>query len=179
MPLTNEELKLIRAAQSGDEEAWCGLVTRYSRVIWSATGGYNLSFEDREDIVQEVFVRLIHHINSYNPDKAGFTTYITTITKRICIDKLRKRKVHPEVLLPPEELKVRSYLNNHNTNDLQSKIDILCQALEKLESDQRLVIELFYIQGFSYNQISKVMSRDYNWVKNTLHRAREYLRKFF
>lgn len=178
MPLTNEELELIRAVQRGDEKAWCGLVTRYSRVVWSATAGYNFSFEDREDIVQEVFVRLIRHIKSYNSDKASFTTYITTITKRICIDKLRKIRVRREVLLPPEELKPLSSPNNYETDHTQDKINILCEALEKLKPDERLVIELFYKEGFSYNQIAEVMSRDYAWVKNTLHRAREYIRKF-
>lgn len=182
MGLSRDELELIKAAQNGDEEAWCGLVTRYSKVIWSATKRYNLSFGDREDIVQEVFIRLIHHINSYNPDKASFTTWITVITKGICIDKLRQKKARREVLLPPEELERISSTNkqnaNENTNDTQEMINILRQTIEeKLKPNEKLVIRLFYMEKLSYSQIAEITGQDYNWVKNILHRTREYLRK--
>lgn len=182
MALTKDELELIRAVQSGNEEAWHGLVTRYSKVIWSATKNYNLSFGDREDIVQEVFIRLIHHINSYNPDKASFATWITVITKGICIDKLRQKKACREVLLPPEELERIPSTNkqnaNDNTNDTQEMIKILRQIIEeKLKPNEKLVIRLFYMEKLSYSQIAEITGQDYNWVKNILHRTRKYLRK--
>ena len=182
MGLTRDELKLIKAAQNGNEEAWCGLVSRYSKVIWSATKSYNLLFEDREDIVQEVFIRLIYHINSYSPDRASFTTWITVITKGICIDKLRQKRTRREVLLPPEELEripsINKQNNNENTNETQEMVNILHQVIEKkLKPHEKLVIRLFYMEELSYSQIAEIMGRNYNWVKNTLHRAREHLRK--
>lgn len=97
-----DELNLIKAAQKGDDEGWCHIVKNYSKVVWSATNGYGFSIEDREDISQEVFTKLVGSINSYDHNKAGFSTYITIITKRLCIDRIRGK--NSEKTADPEKL---------------------------------------------------------------------------
>lgn len=173
MPQISDELKLITDAQKSDEKAWSDLFAHYSKFIWSATAGFNFPFKDREDIVQEVFVKLIRYISNYNPEKASFSTYISIITKNICIDKIRKKKERTEVFPDVEELS-----SMIDSNDNQEMIDSLKKALEnELSFKQRLVIKLFYIENFSYKEIAEIMNRDYHWVKNTLQSARQYLKK--
>lgn len=173
MPQISDELKLITDAQKGDEKAWCDLVSRYSKVIWSATTGFNFTSEEKEDIVQEVFVRLINYIGNYNPDKASFKTYISTITKNICIDKIRKKKERTDVFTDVEEL-----ASMINSDDKQEMIDRLKEVIEnELSIKQRFVVKLFYIENFSYKEIAEIMNRDYHWVKNTLQSARQCLKE--
>ncbi len=103
-----DEDDIIISAKEGDEQAWSSLVSTYSKLVCHVTSKYCFSPEDREDIIQEVFLKLVKGIDVYNPDKASFSTFLTTITNRVCIDKLRKTKVRPEVLLTPEELSMFS-----------------------------------------------------------------------
>lgn len=173
-----EDLDIIISAQNGDEDAWRNLVTRYSRLVWSATYGYGFSDADREDIVQEVFVKLIKSIKGYDPSRASFSTFVTTITKHTCIDKIRKPPV-PEVIFEPEKLaKIPSpEKEGWDDEDIQNKVKILRQVMDKeLTSEQKLVITLFYYKRCSHRQIAEIMNRNEHWVKNTLHRTRRYLR---
>ena len=173
---SKEDLDIIISAQNGDEDAWRNLVTRYSKRVWYATYGYGFSDADREDIVQEVFSKLIKSIKSYDPNKASFSTFITTITKRKCIDKIRKPLI--EEPFEPEKLaKIPSTKKEDGDDeDIQNKVKILRQVMYKeLTSEQKLVITLFYYEKCSYEQIAEIMNRNEHWVKNTLHRTRAYL----
>lgn len=179
-----DELTIIRSAQKGDEEAWNILVKRYSKVIWSATRSYTLSSEDREDIVQEVFLKLVHGISKYNPEKASFSTFVTIIAKRTTIDKVRKIIRRREDIIPPEDLaKLLAKLSLPSTKDPSSEeveemIDSLRKALnEKLTAEQRLAIELRYFKKCTHPQIARIMNRDMHWVKNTLSRTKAKLRQ--
>ncbi len=127
-----EDLDVIMSAQKGNEEAWSDLVTRYSKRVWYATYGYGFSDADREDIVQEVFVKLIKSIKGYDPSRASFSTFVTAITKHTCIDKIRKPPV-PEVIFEPEKLaKIpSSEKEGGDDENIQNKVKILRQVMDK------------------------------------------------
>jgi len=171
---------IVRSAQQGNEEAWSNLVTKYSKLVWSATYGYGFLDVEREDIVQEVFIELVESIKSYDPNKASLSTFITIITKRSCIDKLRKKKVKPaEVLLPPEELAIFPSPKGDPLDTIYTRkiINSLHKAMdEELTTEERLVIKLFYLKKSSYKQIAEIMHIDLHRVKNLLYRGRVKLK---
>lgn len=176
----NEDAAIIKSAQKGDEKAWDILVKKYSKVVWSATSSFKFSFEEREDTVQDVFLKLIRNINNYNPGKASFSTFITIITKRTSIDKIRKIVRRPEDPFPPEDLEKLSLpsTKDPSSEEVEEMIDSLEKTInEKLTNEQRLAIELRYFKKCSYPQIARIMNRDEHWVKNTLHRTKSYLRQ--
>jgi RNA polymerase sigma-70 factor (ECF subfamily) len=173
--MSKDEDDIIRHAQQGDEQAWSSLVSRYSKLVWSATSRYFFSQEDREDIVQEVFLRLVKGIDRYDPDKSSFSTFLTTITNRVCIDKLRQIKGRPEVLLTPEELALFSSSEKKEQSD--DKQDMIDSLLKELPIEKKLVIYLFYLKECSYKQIAEIMNINIDQVKNILHRTRIILRQ--
>ncbi len=180
MSPNKDDLDVILSAQRGDEEAWSNLVTSYSKLVWSATSKYYSQFNNREDIVQEVFTRLVKSIKSYNPDKSRFSTFLTIIAKRVCIDKLRKDKIRPDEFLPLESLEKFPVLNKVKSDSNEAKektIKKLCEKMKELSTEKRLVISLFYLKGHSYKEIADIMHRDFNWVKNSIHRTRIFLKQ--
>ncbi|MBI5222800.1 sigma-70 family RNA polymerase sigma factor [Candidatus Micrarchaeota archaeon] len=182
MAKNDNELAIIRVAQEGNEAAWGELVKRYSGLIWSATSKYSFSYDEREDIAQEVFLRLVKNIKDYDPDKSRFSTFVVIITKHVCIDRLRKIIRNPEVLSPDEEEKT-DIVDTRHKDPIDSifeheLIDLLNKIIDKkLKAEQRLLIKLFYFEGCSYSRISSIMNRNEHWVKNTIDRTRKYLRK--
>jgi len=169
----------IVSAKSGNEAAWKELVVQYSKLIWSASRRYFFSESDREDIVQEVFLRLIQCIGSYDPQKSRFSTFLTVIATRTCIDKLRKEKQrHGELFLDPKLLENSSPTFTQDAKiHSEETINILKKAIDELPADKRLVIELFYLKSLPYDQIATVMNRDKRWVGNNLDRTRQKLKK--
>ncbi len=174
----SEVESIIESAQQGEEDAWRELVIRYTKVVWAATKSYRFSFQEREDIVQEVFIKLLHYLNEYDSTRSRFTTYLTIITKHICIDRLRRFQIHPELPFPPEILQVLPQSQVDNKSGHEETIELLQKALDNnLTPKQRLVIKMFYIEQLSYEEIANIVGQNYDWVKNTLHRGRQRLKE--
>jgi RNA polymerase sigma factor (sigma-70 family) len=181
MSVREENIDTIAGAQRGDEGAWSDLVKQYTKLVWRATMQYHFPGEEREDIIQQVFCKLVRSIKDYNPNKAQFSTYIAVITKRTCIDRLREIMRNREDPFTPEELADLSHSGKETPIDTIHKqriIDSLEKAIaENLATEQRLVVGLFYYKGCSYSDIARIMNRDETWVRNTLERARKYLKE--
>lgn len=173
-----DEKRLIEGAQQGDEKAWSLLVKRYTRVIWGATSGFGFSNADRENIVQEVFIKLIEVIDTYDPAKALFITFLSVITKSKCIDLQRKQKGKIKVIFNSEILKEKINSSDESgINSYQDEVEILNIIMEELNAAQKLVISLHYLKELSYEEISELVNQDKTWVKNQLYNARKRLKK--
>src|SRR2546421_11412833 len=80
---------LVARCRQGDQEAWSELVNRFSRYVYAITSRvYSLSSSDAEDVFQEVFARTYEHLDELRDDTA-VRPWIATLTRRLCVDKLR------------------------------------------------------------------------------------------
>src|SRR4030081_471880 len=89
------ESDLIRAAQSGDEQAFERLVRTYDQSVLRIALNLLRSPEDARDVYQEAFLRVYRNINNFRFD-CSFHTWLYRIVTNICLDHLRKRKVRKE-----------------------------------------------------------------------------------
>jgi RNA polymerase sigma-70 factor (ECF subfamily) len=168
--------ELVAAARQGSEQAWQEIYERLLPAVWRATWGFDLSDADREDVVQETFIRLIRAIHRYDPEKASLATYLSVIAKRICIDRIRRearRSEEPEGMGAPE---TPSPTDADDSQDSE-RIALLNEVMERdLSPEQRLCVKLLYYHRLRYDDIATILAHDYHWVKNTLNSARIALR---
>lgn len=88
-------LRTLREARSGvDDAAWARFVDMYGSVVYHlvrllSTG---ISDADADEAVQDVFVRLVCILRegAYDPAKSKFRTYLSTLTRRLLIDRYRE-----------------------------------------------------------------------------------------
>jgi len=176
--LEEEAESIIKSAQQGKEEAWRELVGRYTKVIWKATESFRFPIQEREDIAQDVFTKLLLHIKEYDPSRSAFTTYLTVITKRVCIDKLRAFKKSPELALPPEILEILPRQQPEDGYTEEEKIELFNRLLDTASTAQeKLVIKMFYLEQLSYEEIADITKQNFDRIKNILHRFRLRLKK--
>ncbi len=72
---------LVKAAASGDEAAWKGLVERFSGLIWSVTRAYRLGAADAADVFQTTWLRLAEYIGRLDhPEYVG--AWLATTARR-------------------------------------------------------------------------------------------------
>jgi RNA polymerase sigma factor (sigma-70 family) len=80
---------LVARCRDGDQDAWNELVSRFSRYVYAITSRvYRLSTHDAEDVFQDVFTRTFEHLDDLRDD-AAVRPWIATLTRRLCVDKLR------------------------------------------------------------------------------------------
>src|SRR5919109_113409 len=98
---------LVARCRTGDQEAWSELVNRFSRYVYAiATRVYRLEMHDAEDVFQEVLARTYQHLGELRDD-AAVRGWIGTLTRRLCLDRLRasrRESVSDEPIDPAESV---------------------------------------------------------------------------
>jgi RNA polymerase sigma factor (sigma-70 family) len=84
----DETGQLVRGAAGGDENAWRGLVARFSGLVWSVARAHRLAGADAADVFQTTWLRLAEHIGRIEqPDRVG--AWLATAARRECLQHLR------------------------------------------------------------------------------------------
>ena len=126
--------------------------------------------EDARDIVQTAFEKLWRHREQVEHTKSK--SYLFTVAYNQMIDHLRKSK---RVQLKDEfsdEVKVQHQTVSSNTKK------ILMDAVNRLNETQRSLVMLKDYEGYTYEEIGKIMGLTESQVKVYLHRARLTLKNY-
>lgn len=184
IPLTRrergeEERELVRLCQNGTESAFEELVRRHQQRMLALVGGILRRSEDVEDVVQQVFMKAYVSIKRFD-QRAAFSTWLYKIAVNECWDYLRKKKVRPllyESDLSEEQVSrldgiVSSDRAPDNPDDRTAVKQLLERLLEKLPEQDRQLLVLKEIEGFSVQELAEILNLNANTVKVRLFRAR-------
>jgi RNA polymerase sigma-70 factor, ECF subfamily len=147
--LSDAELVLHIAA--GSEPALCEVYDRFSRLIYSIARRILRDTGEAEDVVQDVFVKLWAHALEYKATHGSVSTWLMTIAHRTAIDQLRKRTVRATVDVEDSELAAHPD-PKPNTDILIDRIG-LGGALAALKTEERVLVELAFLEGLSHSQL--------------------------
>lgn len=125
--------------------------------------------EDARDVVQTAFEKL--WLNRQEVDNSKCKSYLFTVAYNSMIDHLRKAK---RVSLKEDFREEARILDKQHNNARQ----ILERALAKLSETQRSLVLLKDYEGYSYEEIGKIMNLSESQVKVYLHRARLQLKEY-
>ncbi|MFQ6007447.1 MAG: sigma-70 family RNA polymerase sigma factor [Candidatus Zixiibacteriota bacterium] len=169
----DKDYTLIRAVQNGDMVAFNELVDRYKNRLMNVIGRMLSSQDEAEDIVQETFVRVYQHRQSFNFQHC-FSTWIYTIALNLARNELRKRKKFKffeisEMKGRETELAVEMKLPNRLPQALDA-------AIKDLPEKYRSAFILRDIQELPYDEVAKILSIPLGTVKSRVNRARMILR---
>lgn len=171
---------MVRLARKGSEQGYRSLVGEYGAPLL----GYFLrntgNRADSEDLVQEVFVRVVKGLKNYREEKR-FKVWIFQIAHNLLIDHWRKHKVVPESDISGESDGFIAGLTIHTDDPLETlsgreDSDVLQKALEKLPVVQKEVILMRYFSGLSFDQIAKTNGTPIGTLLARAHRGLEKLR---
>ena len=167
------DFKLMRAIQNGDMVAFNKMVDRYKKRLMNVLGRMLSSTEEAEDIVQETFVRVYQHRQSFN-FKHCFSTWIYTICLNLARNELRKRK----------KFKFQD-ITEMQGNELEFAVDakipsrlpqLLESVIKELPVKYREAFLLRDVQEMPYEEVAKVLGVPLGTVKSRVNRARLILR---
>jgi RNA polymerase sigma-70 factor (ECF subfamily) len=165
---------LLAAYARGDAAAARALTMRLSpRVLAHA---YRLLGGDRaeaEDVTQEALMRLWRTAPDWRAGEAKVTTWLYRVTANLCIDRLRKRRVGPDLDAIPEPSDDAPSV----TEGLQqaARARALEQALMQLPERQRQAVVLRHIEGLSNPEIAQIMDIGARAVESLTARGKRAL----
>lgn len=178
-----DEKILISKAKEGDKKAFEEIISLYEKKVFSTIYYMVKNENEVEDIAQEVFVKIYKNLKNFK-EESSLYTWIYRITINVCIDELKKRKnvvyidekietVDGEMEMQLEDTaKGPEYLAEDE--ELKRKIT---NCIKKLSVDQRTMIILRDIKGFTYMEIAEMTKINLGTVKSKINRARAALKQ--
>jgi RNA polymerase sigma factor (sigma-70 family) len=159
----------------GNKVAWDHFVRRYTGLIVAAVRSMAQQGGETEDLVQEVFVRLCKDdfrlLKTYDPARAGLTTWLTIVARSTARDMLRRRQpqVTPIEGVPEAALAV----NDPAPTERVKLPDGL------LSPRQKLVLTMLYDRDMEVAEAAAALGIDPQTVRSTHHKAMLKLRSHF
>ncbi len=177
MDMDKSDQQLIEDYFNGDEQSLETLIDRYLRSVYGFIYRICQNKDDTEDASQETFFKAWKSLGKYRPEES-FKTWLFTIARNSSIDLLRKRRSIPLSAFEDED--GRNTLEESVPDDTPTLEDRFHQAelsqeiqteLDKLTSAERQVVSLKYENGFTFEEIGRIIGKPLNTVKSQYRRA--------
>ena len=168
-----DEDELVRAAQSGDRDAFGLLVERYQRDIYRLCYRYVNDRQDASDMAQEAFLKAYRAIGRFR-GSSRFSTWIYRIAVNTCLNFRASRRPQGEAL--PDSLPAhRVELNERiDTGRLRSRVRA---AVAKLPEKQRATLILKTYHDLTHQEVAAILGSTVGTVKANLFHALRNLRR--
>ncbi len=171
---------LINAIAEGAEWAMEPLYERYNRVLFSLAYRMVADHQVAEDLLQDAFLSIWRRATSYSPQSGAVRSWLISIVHHRTIDYLRavrRRAGLKEVTWEEVELDERTAFPDVWEEALRSvQSGQLRAALMNIPSEQRMVIELAYFQGWTHSEIAEGCEIPLGTVKARMRLGLSHLR---
>lgn len=140
-------------------------VKKYADLVYRVAFTMLKNKENTEDVFQDVFMKLCTgNISFLNEEHEK--AWIIKVTKNQCLDFLKRSSNKPK-----EELEENIVGETQNDNSY------ILDEVMKLPEKFRIVIYLFYFEGYKINEISGILDENESTLKSRLVKARELLKE--
>jgi RNA polymerase sigma-70 factor (ECF subfamily) len=165
---------LIEKFLSGDEGVFSEIAKLIHEDILNIAYRYVANLEDAKDILQEVLLKIYRQVRFFR-GSSKFSTWLYRITVNTSVDFLRKRKNRLALQIKSlQDKKVN--ISTEDKEECEKKF-LVQEAMQKLPLRQKNVFILKHYQGFTIEEISKILGCSISTVKTHLLRGIDNLRK--
>lgn len=183
--MNNNERWLIEESQNGNVDAFELLIKDYKKSAFNIALRVLRNVEDAEDASQEALIKIFKNINNFNMEST-FKVWMYRIVVNTCIDFKRKKTMNAISIDETMDLgsgrEVQREISDNSNNpdtliDKNYNTQLVNDAINKLDDDFKTIIILRDIKGFTYVEISEILSCNLGTVKSRLSRARKSLKE--
>ena len=146
------------------EKQYNKIVENYSDMIFRIAHQYLYNKYDAEDIVQEVFVKLLSRKVIFK-DEEHVKSWLIRVTINQCLDY--KKSLVKRSTVPIENMEI----------PFEHKEEGILEELQLLKEDERNILYLYYYEGYKIKEIAKILKQKQNTINSKLTRARKKLKE--
>jgi RNA polymerase sigma-70 factor, ECF subfamily len=173
-----EDRALVSRIMKGDQQAFRLLIKQNERLVAHMVGRLIDRDEDREELCQDVFLKVYEKIGEFN-FHSKLSTWIATIAYRHGVNFLRKKKIDLRDIR--EEVSFTSHFISEDDPEVtlaDQDIDaLLMKLINQLPAQYKAVLALYHVDGMNYSEIGEATGMPEGTVKNYLFRARNLLKE--
>jgi len=159
-----EIMYVVDKVKTGDKQAYALIIQRFQRQIFVYCYYLLKSQEEAEDAAQDIFIKGLEHIDRYS-HTVSLSAWLYKIAHNHCVDLIKKRNKNHQSLM--------AYKTNREQEKYHGYTDMIHDLLEHLHVEERQILLLRSLEGYSYEEIAAIM----DLKPATLRKQYERLRK--
>jgi RNA polymerase sigma factor (sigma-70 family) len=129
-----------------------------------------------EDLTQDIFVRLVQKVQSFNEEKGAFVVWYWRIARNMLVDHYRSKKEMPFSSYESEVLESMAIAPTPDF-DNRLKRSRMERTLESMPDDDRELFALRYVSDLSYRDISELLGKSEGGLRVAAWRIKEKIRE--
>lgn len=149
------------------------LYQRYMDLTYAVALKYLKDSEASKDAVMEVFEELVDKLKRH--EVTNFKSWLYTLVKNHCLMKLRSASRNKSVNIDEDSVQLSEYVHQE-VDEKEWQLQQMSNCIDKLASEQKLTIELFYLQEKCYKDITEITGLDWNKVRSLIQNGRRNLK---
>jgi RNA polymerase sigma-70 factor (ECF subfamily) len=172
-----DDLEIIESVKRGNVSDYSLIIDRYKHKAFSMIFRMLKNRLDAEEVLQDCFVKGYNSLKSFKGG-AKFSTWFYRIVYNTTLSRIgsKRRKIEETMLSIGEELDFEDIDSDVSGSKKETK-ELLNKLIEKLPTNYSAVINLFYLEEMSCEEISEIMNTTIPNIKVLLHRSRAALKK--
>lgn len=188
MALTPHDRDLLRRCLHHEPGAWNDFVDRFLGLVYHVIRhtadlrSYPLNDQDAEDIAAAILLQIVD--NDYAVlrqfrGRSSLASYLTVIARRTCVHELARRlgSADQRKVQQPHPLLDEVEDEEPPPGKPLEALEEVAQLLKKLPEKERAVVRLYFLEGRTYEEISRQLEMPMNSIGPILTRARKKMRE--
>ena len=176
----------IRRMAKGDASALDALYQAYQPALLAFFMTILGDRLDAEEVLQDTFVRAYSHAGRFDSKLGSPFSWLATIGKRLCVDRLRRRQARPDLRPSHSQsfseeqsgLPLDHIPHEKGHSDRIATDDWVHTLLSHLPEPQRSAVRMAFLEGQSLQDIARSLQRPLGTIKSDLHRGLMALKNF-
>ena len=174
----DDDTDLVLRLKAHEPKAMADLYKRCGRLAYTVILRIVRNTGVAEDLTQETFLRIWNRVGSFDAERGALMAWVLTVARNRAIDHVRSQDGRMEAsAVDLDRLERPGLFTDLDTNALSiDRARRLKNALEKLNVNQRAVIELAYYEGMSQTEMAERLKQPLGTVKTWTRSALQILR---
>lgn len=171
-----DDNQLIQKVLDGNTATYTVIVDRYKDLVYSVVLKIVKNHEEAEETAQDTFLKAYHALSGFKRE-AKFSTWLFRIAYNTAISKTRKKQLTTTAIDDKmiENFSTDEIKENLGQLDTEDQVKVLQKAIQLLGNEDQLLINLFYRNRQSVDEIASITGLSDANVKVKLHRIRKKL----
>jgi RNA polymerase sigma-70 factor (ECF subfamily) len=177
--LTSDDLdQLVVKMKKGDRKATAALYDDLAPKLYGFIYARTSSRDNAQDLSQEIFVKLIEHIKSFDPKKGKFTVWFWRMARNTLIDHYRQKKPMPFSQFDDSEVENMAIGEIPDTDSVMAHRK-LKELMESFTPEEKELFELRFVAEMPYKDIAKMLDKSEGTLRVSALRLKEKIQKEF
>jgi RNA polymerase sigma factor (sigma-70 family) len=170
-----EDKELLNKFYSDGNNQWLGiLLQRYTMLLFGVCMKYLKDEEEAKDAVQQIFLKVITELQKYKVDY--FKSWLYMISKNLCLMKIRDKHGRAPVEISDNIAAEEDTYSRMEMIEKDRTLSLIEEGLNELNAEQKLCVDLFYLQRKTYQQITDYTGFNLLQVKSYIQNGKRNLK---